>query len=93
MWKEKEFNASSKKCGQIRSRMLLVPVALRLSLTRSSRIAYDVQDPEPDEAGRQDLHKATATDLIPIPKTGSHLPTFGVGKHVLARYPDTTTLS
>jgi SAGA-associated factor 29 len=64
---------------------------LGCTLTPWSRIAYDVQDPEPDDAGRQDLHKAVATDLIPIPKSGSHLPTFGVGKHVLARYPDTTT--
>lgn len=67
------------------------PLCLRPPLTGSSRIIYDVQDPEPDDAGRQDVHKATATDLIPIPKSGSHLPTFSVGKHVLARYPDTTT--
>lgn len=71
--------------------MLIVPALVWILLTRSRSIAYDVQDPEPDDAGRQDVHKATATDLIPIPKTGSHLPTFGVGKQVLARYPDTTT--
>ena len=50
-----------------------------------------MQDPEPDESGRQDLHKATAADLIPIPQTGTNLPAFTVGKDVLARYPDTTT--
>ena len=59
--------------------------------TDKKPIQYDVQDPEPGDDGNQDLHKAVATDLIPIPKTGAHLPLFSVGKHVLARYPETTT--
>jgi SGF29 tudor-like domain len=37
------------------------------------------------------VHKAFATDLIPIPKTGTHLLTFGFGKRVIAMFPDTTT--
>ena len=38
-------------------------------------------------------HKATAADLIPIPKEGAVPvnPIFATGKWVLARYPDTTT--
>ncbi|GES59243.1 SAGA complex component [Aspergillus terreus] len=53
---------------------------------------YDVQDPEPNENGEQGaVYKTTAASLIPIPQVGSALPSFPVGKQVLARYPDTTT--
>ncbi|KAL2869298.1 SAGA-associated factor 29 family protein [Aspergillus lucknowensis] len=53
---------------------------------------YDVQDPEPNENGEQGaVYKTTAASLIPIPRMGSALPSFAVGKQVLARYPDTTT--
>ncbi|OJI91065.1 hypothetical protein ASPTUDRAFT_113645 [Aspergillus tubingensis CBS 134.48] len=53
---------------------------------------YDVQDPEPNENGEQGaVYKTTAASLIPIPQMGSALPSFPVGKQVLARYPDTTT--
>ncbi|EFR00537.1 SAGA-associated factor 29 [Nannizzia gypsea CBS 118893] len=53
---------------------------------------YDVQDPEPIENGAEGaIYKTTAASLIHIPKAGSPLPQFQVGKQVLARYPDTTT--
>ena len=53
---------------------------------------YDVQDPEPNENGEQGaVYKTTAASLIPIPQIGSTLPSFSLGKQVLARYPDTTT--
>ncbi|OXV11290.1 hypothetical protein Egran_00948 [Elaphomyces granulatus] len=53
---------------------------------------YDVQDPEPNENGEQGaVYRTTAAFLIPIPQVGSSLPSFLVGKQVLARYPDTTT--
>ncbi|KAI9931885.1 hypothetical protein ASPWEDRAFT_40337 [Aspergillus wentii DTO 134E9] len=53
---------------------------------------YDVQDPEPNENGEQGaVYKTTAVSLIPIPQIGTPLPSFSVGKQVLARYPDTTT--
>ncbi|PYH79151.1 hypothetical protein BO82DRAFT_315881 [Aspergillus uvarum CBS 121591] len=53
---------------------------------------YDVQDPEPNENGEQGaVYKTGAASLIPIPRIGSTLPSFSLGKQVLARYPDTTT--
>ncbi|KAJ5727943.1 hypothetical protein N7493_005763 [Penicillium malachiteum] len=53
---------------------------------------YDVQDPEPNENGEQGaVYKTTASSLIPIPQVTGALPSFSVGKQVLARYPDTTT--
>ncbi|KAK1146501.1 hypothetical protein N8T08_002930 [Aspergillus melleus] len=53
---------------------------------------YDVQDPEPNENGEQGaVFKTTAVSLIPIPRVGTALPSFSMGKQVLARYPDTTT--
>ncbi|KAJ5729138.1 uncharacterized protein N7483_003646 [Penicillium malachiteum] len=53
---------------------------------------YDVQDPEPNENGEQGaVYKTTASSLIPIPQVSGTLPSFAVGKQVLARYPDTTT--
>jgi SAGA-associated factor 29 len=54
-------------------------------------VRYDVQDPEPNDGEQGAVYKTTAASLIPIPKEGSVLPSFPVGKHVLARYPDTTT--
>ncbi|KAF7714249.1 SGF29 tudor-like domain-containing protein [Penicillium ucsense] len=53
---------------------------------------YDVQDPEPNENGEEGaVFRTTASSLIPIPQAGTPLPSFPVGKQVLARYPDTTT--
>ncbi|EDN04773.1 hypothetical protein HCAG_08435 [Histoplasma mississippiense (nom. inval.)] len=53
---------------------------------------YDVQDPEPSENGEEGaVYKTSAASLIPIPQVGASLPSFSVGKQVLARYPDTTT--
>lgn len=54
-------------------------------------IGYDVQDPEPDSSGKQNVHKATARDLIPIPQVGAQLPIFPNGTTVFARYPETDT--
>ncbi|RPB22679.1 hypothetical protein L211DRAFT_788273 [Terfezia boudieri ATCC MYA-4762] len=52
---------------------------------------YTIQDPEPDEAGGLGLvYKATANSLIPIPKDSIGLPSYPVGKQVLAMYPETT---
>ncbi|RPB03749.1 hypothetical protein L873DRAFT_1786747 [Choiromyces venosus 120613-1] len=53
---------------------------------------YEVQDPEPDEAGGHGTtYKASAGALIPIPKDSTGLLPYPVGKQVLARYPETTT--
>lgn len=53
---------------------------------------YEVQDPEPDEAGDHGkTYKASANALIPIPRESVGLPIYPVGKQVLARYPETTT--
>ncbi|RPA82349.1 hypothetical protein BJ508DRAFT_414182 [Ascobolus immersus RN42] len=53
---------------------------------------YEVQDPEPDEgSGHGKIFRAHLRDLIPIPKDSANLPQYPVGKHVLARYPETTT--
>lgn len=57
---------------------------------------YDVQDPEPDGDGKQNVHKATARDLFPIPPEGSmgrddKGVRFEPGATVFARYPDTDT--
>jgi len=52
---------------------------------------YTIQDPEPDEAGGHGhVYKATANSLIPIPKDSTGLPSYPVGKQVLAMYPETT---
>ncbi|KAF3482533.1 uncharacterized protein GIQ15_05292 [Arthroderma uncinatum] len=57
-----------------------------------SKRRYDVQDPEPIENGEEGaIYKTAAASLIPIPKAGTPLPQFQLGKQVLARYPDTTT--
>jgi len=53
---------------------------------------YEVQDPEPDENGAPgQIYKSSAAALIAIPSADAVLPDFPVGKHVLARYPETTT--
>jgi SAGA-associated factor 29 len=52
---------------------------------------YEVQDPEPDDAGGHGKYKAFASALIPIPRDSANLPSYPVGKQVLARYPETTT--
>ncbi|KKY23439.1 putative saga complex component [Phaeomoniella chlamydospora] len=57
---------------------------------QKKRITYDVQDIDEDQVERK-TYKTTAAYLIPIPLAGAPTPTFGIGKQVLARYPDTTT--
>ncbi|SLM39683.1 SGF29 tudor-like domain [Lasallia pustulata] len=53
---------------------------------------YEVQDPEPDEDGAPgQIYKTGAQALIAIPQPGTPLPDYAIGKHVLARYPNTTT--
>lgn len=53
---------------------------------------YDVQDPEPDEkTGKQAIIRTWASSMVTIPPLGAPLPEYPKGKHVLARYPDTTT--
>ncbi|MCJ1254657.1 SAGA HAT/Core module component [Lignoscripta atroalba] len=53
---------------------------------------YEVQDPEPDESGAPgQIYKTSAAALIAIPPSDSILPEYPAGKHVLARYPETTT--
>ncbi|PWW74326.1 hypothetical protein C7212DRAFT_353451 [Tuber magnatum] len=53
---------------------------------------YEVQDPEPDEAGGHGTtYKASASALIPIPKESAGLSPYPIGRQVLARYPETTT--
>jgi len=59
-------------------------------------VIYDVQDPDPDPSGKQNVHKATAKDLYPIPPPSKgNDDTKGVvfekGTTVYARYPDTDT--
>lgn len=54
--------------------------------------SYEVQDPEPDEDGAPgQIYKTSALALIAIPPQGTPLPDYSIGKHVLARYPNTTT--
>lgn len=53
--------------------------------------SYEVQDPEPDEAGGHGKYRALASALIPIPKDSAGLAPYPNGKQVLARYPETTT--
>ena len=53
---------------------------------------YEVQDPEPDENGAPGrIYRTGVAALIAIPGPDAALPDFPVGKHVLARYPETTT--
>ena len=55
-------------------------------------IRYEVQDPEPDENGQPgQVYKTSASALIAIPGPETPLPSFPIGKAVLARYPETTT--
>lgn len=51
---------------------------------------YDVQDPEPDDAGAKTVYRTSASSMVPIPDAGS-MDDYPEGKTVLARYPDTTT--
>lgn len=51
---------------------------------------YEIRDPVPDETGSHATYKTSANQLIPIPKDSSALVPLPPGKHVLARYPDTT---
>ncbi|MCJ1474403.1 SAGA HAT/Core module component [Lambiella insularis] len=51
---------------------------------------YEVRDPEPDEGGPAQNYKAYASVLIAIPPADAVLPDYPEGKHVLAKYPDTT---
>ena len=61
-------------------------------LFRSNGVCrYEVQDPEPDDAGGHGKYKAFASALIPIPRDSTNLPPYPIGKQVLARYPETTT--
>ena len=51
-----------------------------------------MQDPEPDENGAPgQIYLTSAAQLIPIPTPETPLSPYAVGKHVLARYPETTT--
>ncbi|KAL9630379.1 MAG: hypothetical protein Q9164_006447 [Protoblastenia rupestris] len=59
---------------------------------KGNKKIYEVQDPEPDENGAPgQVYKTTAAALIAIPGRDAILQDFSVGKHVLARYPETTT--
>ncbi|KAL9103025.1 MAG: hypothetical protein Q9163_001884 [Psora crenata] len=59
---------------------------------KGNKKIYEVQDPEPDENGAPgQVYKTTAAALIAIPGVDTVLVDFPVGKHVLARYPETTT--
>lgn len=54
--------------------------------------SYEVQDPEPDENGAPgQIYKTSASALIAIPAADAIPADYAVGKHVLARYPETTT--
>lgn len=54
---------------------------------------YDVQDPEPDEITKKpgQVYRTSASSMVTIPPLGQPLADYPKGKHVLARYPDTTT--
>ena len=54
-------------------------------------MTYDIQDIDEDQDGHKTSYKTNAAYLIPIPQTANSLPTFSIGKQVLAKYPDTTT--
>lgn len=60
----------------------------RLKYANSGRAIYDIKDKDESE---NLLYTARAEDLLPIPPTGSQLPSFSPGKHVIALYPGTTT--
>lgn len=58
----------------------------------TSTSIYEVQDPEPDENGAPgQIYKTSASALIAIPAADAIPADYVVGKHVLARYPETTT--
>lgn len=51
---------------------------------------YEVQDTYPDDKGVKTIFKAMgASSMVPIPEVGAPLPTYPIGKVVLARYPQT----
>lgn len=51
-----------------------------------------MQDPEPEENGAPgQIYKTSASALIAIPGSDAILADYPIGKHVLARYPETTT--
>ncbi|KAI5820265.1 SGF29 tudor-like domain-containing protein [Pyronema omphalodes] len=52
---------------------------------------FEVEDPEPDDAGGHMKYTAQRHALIPIPRDSAGLPPYPNGKQVLARYPETTT--
>lgn len=55
-------------------------------------LSYEVQDPEPDESGAPgQIYKTSAASMIAVPTQDTVLAELQVGKHVLARYPETTT--
>lgn len=50
-----------------------------------------MRDPEDDPTGKQNVRKAFAKELVPIPTSGAGLPIFPNGSKVYAKYPDTDT--
>lgn len=55
---------------------------------------YDVQDPFPEGAATKPgefTYKSSASQMVPIPREGTPLGDYEVGKAVLALYPETTT--
>ncbi|EEB05187.1 SAGA complex subunit Sgf29 [Schizosaccharomyces japonicus yFS275] len=57
-----------------------------------SKQRFEVQDPEPDDDGNPgQVYRATASNLIYIPKDSAGLLELAPGTTVLARYPETTT--
>jgi len=53
---------------------------------------YEVQDPEPDDSGVPgEKYRTSALALIAIPSADAPFSDYPLGKHVLARYPETTT--
>ncbi|MCJ1432750.1 SAGA HAT/Core module component [Xylographa pallens] len=65
-----------------------------LSITEvGNKKRYEVQDPVPEDGSGQagQIYKASAAALIAIAPENAVLADYPVGKHVLARYPETTT--
>ncbi|MCJ1316992.1 SAGA HAT/Core module component [Xylographa vitiligo] len=65
-----------------------------LSITEvGNKKRYEVQDPVPEDGSGQagQIYKASAAALIAIAPEDAVLADYPVGKHVLARYPETTT--
>jgi SAGA-associated factor 29 len=52
---------------------------------------YDVLDPEPEDTKKHgSIYRTSASSMVAIPPEGAALPDYPKGKHVLARYPQTT---